>query len=73
MGGNNMRRDQVLPHANPPKTRSACAEVSFFNVMMAATYFRRAARTRHPDVLRGIGREYLAKVGRASIASRACV
>ncbi len=41
--------------------------------MMAATYFRRAARTRHPDVLRGIGREYLAKVGRASIAARACV
>ena len=58
-----MRRDLVLPNANPPKTRSACAEVSFFNVVMAATYFRRAARSRHPNVVRSIGREYLAKAG----------
>ena len=59
-----MRRDLVLPNANPPKTSSDCAELSFFNVMMAATYFRRAARTRHPNVVRDIGREYLSKAGR---------
>ncbi len=64
MGGNNMRRD-LVPNANPPEKRSACAELSFFNVMMAATYFRRAADTRHPNVVRDIGREYLAKAGRA--------
>ena len=58
-----MRRDLVLPNANPPKTSSDCAELSFFNVMMAATYFRRAARSRHPNVVRSIGREYLAKAG----------
>ncbi len=39
----------LVPNANPPKTRSDCAELSFFNVMMAATYFRQAARTRHPS------------------------
>ena len=64
-----MRRD-LVPNANPLKTRSDCAEVSFFNVMMAATYFRRAARTRHPNVVRDIGREYLAKAGRVSIGVR---
>jgi len=49
----------------PPKATWNCAELSFFNVMMAATYFRRAAHTRHPNVVRDIGREYLAKAGRA--------
>ncbi len=65
MGRNNMLRHLVLnADHHPPKARSDCAELSFFNVMMAATYFRRAARTRHPDVVRDIGREYLAKAGR---------
>jgi len=57
-----MRRD-LVPTANLLTTRSDCAELSFFNVMMAATYFRRAARARHPNVVRDIGREYLAKAG----------
>ena len=35
MGGNNMRRD-LVPNANPLKTRSDCAELSFFNVMMTS-------------------------------------
>ncbi len=48
----------------PPRTRAASVDLSFFNLMMAATYFRRAARTRHPNVVRDIGREYLAKAGR---------
>jgi hypothetical protein len=60
-----MRRDLVL-NANPPEKRPACFELSFFNVMMAATYFRRAARSRHPNVVRDIGREYLARSGRVS-------
>jgi len=65
-----MERNNVLRHLvldadqYPPKVRSNCAELSFFNVMMAATYFRRAAHTRHPNVVRDIGREYLAKAGR---------
>ena len=56
----------LMPNADqyPPKMRSDCAELSFFNVMMAATYFRQAARTRHPNVVRDLGREYLAKAGR---------
>ncbi len=57
-----MRRD-LVPIANPPEKRSACAELSFFNVVMAATHFRRAARSHHPTVVRDIGREYLAKAG----------
>ncbi len=48
----------------PAKMRSDCAELSFFNVMMAATYFRQAAGTPHPNVVRDLGREYLAKAGR---------
>ena len=60
-----MRRDlEPNPIQYAPTTRSGCAELSFFNVMMAATYFRRTARTRHPNVVRDIGREYLAKAGR---------
>ncbi len=53
-----MERNNVLRHLvldadqYPPKARSNCAELSFFNVMMAATYFRRAAHTRHPNVAR---------------------
>ena len=41
-----MERNNVLRHLvldadqYPPKARSNCAELSFFNVMMAATYFR---------------------------------
>ena len=34
-----------------------CAELSYFNVIMAATYFRRAARANYPDVVREIGRD----------------
>ena len=65
MGRNNMLRHLVLNADHyPPKPRSDCAELSFFNVMTAATYFRRAARTRDPNVVRDIGREYLAKAGR---------
>jgi len=47
--------------------QSSTAEPSFFYLMIAATCFRRAARTRHPNAggaLRDIGREYLAKAGR---------
>ncbi len=59
-------RCDLLPNVTqyPPKTTADCAELSFFNVMMAATYFRQAARTSHPNVVRDIGREYLAKAGR---------
>ena len=39
------------------------AGLSFFNVVMAASYFRQAAQARHPEVVRGMGREYLAKAG----------
>ncbi len=53
----------------PPKMRSDYAELSFFNVMMAATYFRRAAGTPHPNVVRDLGREYLAKAGRVRLSS----
>ena len=42
MGRNNMLRHLVLNADHyPPKPRSDCAELSFFNVMTAATYFRR--------------------------------
>ncbi len=51
------------------KARSDCTELSFINVMMAATSFRQAARTRHPNVIRDIGREYLAKARRVSIGA----
>jgi hypothetical protein len=47
--------------------RSSTAEPSFFYLMMAATCFRRAASSRHPNVggaLRHIGRKYLVKAGR---------
>jgi len=63
-----MRRD-LVPNANPLETRSACAELSYFNVVMAATHFRRAARSRHPNVVRDIGREYLAKAGWPTLCS----
>jgi hypothetical protein len=49
-------------------SQSSAAEPSFYHLMLAATYFRRAARSRHPNegrALRDIGREYLAKAGRA--------
>lgn len=64
MERNNMLHHLMLNADQSPKARSNCAELSFFNVMMAATYFRRAAHTRHPNVVRDIGREYLAKAGR---------
>jgi hypothetical protein len=44
--------------------QSNTAEPSFFYLLIAATSFQRAGRTRHPhagDALRDIGREYLAK------------
>jgi hypothetical protein len=43
---------------------SNTAEPSFFYLLIAATSFQQADRTRHPhaaDALREIGREYLAK------------
>ena len=46
--------------------RSSTAESSFFYLLRAATCFRRAGCTRHPNAggaLRDIGREYLAKAG----------
>jgi hypothetical protein len=69
MGINNMRRD-LVPNAYPPKARSDRAELSFFNVMMAATYFRRAARTRHPNVVRDIGRVGTGTAARRCLALR---
>ena len=42
-------------------------ESSFLYLMMAATYFRQASRTRHPnvrDALRELGREYLTNARR---------
>ena len=47
--------------------QSSMAEPSFFYLMMAATCFRRAARTRHSTAagaLRDIGRAYLTKEAR---------
>ena len=47
--------------------QSNTAKPSFFYLLIAATSFQRAGRTRHPhagDALRDIGREYLAKAGR---------
>ncbi len=44
--------------------QSNTAEPSFFYLLIAATSFQQADRTRHPhaaDALRDIGREYLAK------------
>ena len=43
------------------------AEPSFLYLMMAATYFRQARRTRHPhvrDALRDLGRDYVSNAGR---------
>ena len=52
--------------------QSNTAKPSFFYLLIAATNFQRAGRTRHPhagDALRNIGREYLAKAA----APDACV
>ena len=49
----------LVPNAGQYSPKARWTELSFFNVMMAATYSRQAARTRHPNVIRGIGREYL--------------
>jgi hypothetical protein len=43
------------------------AEPSFLYLMMAATYFRQAKRTRHPhvrDALRDLGRDYVSNARR---------
>jgi hypothetical protein len=43
------------------------AEPSFLYLVMAATYFRQASRTRQPhmrDALRDFGREYVSNAGR---------
>jgi hypothetical protein len=43
------------------------AEPSFLYLVMAATYFRQASRTRHPHVrntLRDLGREYVTNADR---------
>ena len=43
------------------------AEPSFLYLVMAATYFRQASRTRHPhvrDTLRDLGREYVTNADR---------
>jgi hypothetical protein len=59
-----MEYRQAFRFERRQKAEQVYEELSFFNVIMAATYFRRAARARHPDAVRDIGREYLAKAGR---------
>jgi hypothetical protein len=46
-------------------TQSRTPEPSFYYLMLAATCFRRTARSRHPNAgaLRDIGRKYLTKAG----------
>jgi hypothetical protein len=50
------------------------AAPSFLYLMMAATYFRKASRARHPnvrDALRDLGREYLTNAHRV-VPADAC-
>jgi hypothetical protein len=54
--------------------QGGAAEPSFLYLMMAATYFRQASRTRHLHVrraLRDIGREYLTNADRV-VPAHAC-
>ena len=55
-------------------SQSSVAEPSFLYMMMAATYFRQASRTRHPNVreaLRDFGREYASNARRVA-SERTC-
>jgi hypothetical protein len=55
-------------------TQGSPAEPSFLYLVMAATYFRQASRTRQPQVreaLRGLGREYVSNARRV-VPMHAC-
>lgn len=54
--------------------QGSVAEPSFLYLVMAATYFRQARRTRQPhmrDALRNLGREYVSNARRV-VPVRAC-
>jgi hypothetical protein len=54
--------------------QGSVAEPSFLYLVMAATYFRQASRTRQPhmrDALRDLGREYVSNARRV-VPVRAC-
>ncbi len=51
-------------------SQSSVAEPSFLYLMMAATYFRQASRTRHRhvrDALRDLGRDYVSNAHRVAL------
>jgi hypothetical protein len=57
----------VEAHMFGNSVQGGVAEPSFLYLVMAATYFRQASRTRHPHVrntLRDLGREYVTNADR---------
>jgi hypothetical protein len=65
----------VEAHMFGNSIQGSVAEPSFLYLMMAATYFRQARRTRHAHVreaLRDLGREYVTNARRVA-PERACL